>query len=82
MTDMSRSIGHTNPTKISSKLEAGEQLDPDRIAVWRKQTTPQQQRGAEAIAGDRLKDPSLPRWRYAFVEIPSSRGAADEVLRA
>jgi hypothetical protein len=55
MLDTSRSIGHLNPTKISWKQKAGQQLDSSRVAVWRRETTTEQQAQAEAIVGDRLK---------------------------
>ena len=55
MLDTSRSIGHLNPTGITWKEKAGKEVDTKRIAVWRTQTTPEQQCQAEAILGDRLK---------------------------
>ena len=51
----SRSNTHVNPTQISWKAKAGEKLDPGRTAVWRHETTPEQQCQAEAIVGDLLK---------------------------
>ena len=55
MMDTAHSIGHLNPTKISWKQNAGQQIDPGRTAVWQRETTAEQQSQAEAIAGDRMK---------------------------
>ena len=60
MMDTSQSIRHLNPTQISWKQKAGQQLDPGRIAIWRKETTLEQQCQAEAIAGDRIKAYAYP----------------------
>jgi hypothetical protein len=60
MLDPSQSIRHLNPTQISWKQKAGQQVDPGRVAIWRKETTQEQQCQAEAIVGDRLKAYSYP----------------------
>jgi hypothetical protein len=60
MMDTSQSIRHLNPTQISWKQKAGLQLDPSRIAIWRNETTQEQQCQAEAIAGDRIKAYNYP----------------------
>jgi hypothetical protein len=56
MMDTSQSIAHVNPTKIPWKQNAGRQIDTSRIAIWQRETTPDQQAHAEGIAGDRIKD--------------------------
>ena len=55
MMDTSQSVAHVNPTKIPWKQNAGRQIDTSRIAIWQRETTPDQQSQAEAIAGDRAK---------------------------
>jgi hypothetical protein len=60
MMDTSQSIAHLNPTKIPWKQNAGRQIDTSRIAIWQRETSPDQQSQAEAIAGDRVK-----AYRYA-----------------
>ena len=55
MMDTSQSIAHLNPTKISWKQNAGRQVDASRVAIWQRETTPDQQSQAEAIAGDRVR---------------------------
>lgn len=62
MLDTTRSIGHLNPTQISWKQKAGEEIDPKRIAVWRRETTPEEQCQAEAVLGDRLNAYGYPTW--------------------
>ena len=62
MMDPSQSIAHTNPTKIPWKQNAGRQIDPGRVAIWQRETTPDQQSQAEAIAGDRIK-------AYGYVQL-------------
>ena len=60
MMDTSQSIRHLNPTQISWKQKAGRQLDPDRIAIWRRETSSIEQCQAEAIVGNRLKTYGYP----------------------
>ncbi len=60
MMDTSKSIAHLNPTNISWKQNAGRQIDRSRVAIWQGETTPEQQRQAEAIAGDRAKGYGYP----------------------
>ena len=55
MMDPSQSIAHLNPTKIPWKQKAGQQIDRGRVAIWQRETNADQQRQAEAIAGDRAK---------------------------
>ena len=55
MMDTSQSIAHLNPTKIPWKQKAGQQVDRGRVAIWQRETNADQQRQAEAIAGDRAK---------------------------
>jgi len=55
MMNASQSNVHVNPTNVSWKQRAGGPLDPDRVAIWQRETTGEQQRQAEAIAGDRAK---------------------------
>ena len=55
MMNTSQSIAHVNPTKIPWKQNAGQQVDPGRVAIWQRETTPEQQSQAEAIVGDRAK---------------------------
>jgi Sulfotransferase family len=62
MLDTSQSIAHVNPTKIPWKQNAGRQVDPSRIAIWQRETTPAQQSEAEAIAGDRIR-------AYGYVQL-------------
>jgi Sulfotransferase family len=55
MMNASQSNIHVNPTNVPWKQRAGGQLDPDRVAIWQRETSADQQRQAEAIAGDRAK---------------------------
>jgi hypothetical protein len=55
MMDTSESVTHVNPTRITWKQKAGQQLDPSRIGVWQRETTVEQQSQAEALIGDRLR---------------------------
>ena len=60
MMNTSQSIAHVNPTKIPWKQNAGQQVDRGRVAIWQRETTPEQQSQAEAIVGDRRQGLWLP----------------------
>jgi hypothetical protein len=55
MLDTSHSIAHVNRTHEPWKQNAGKPIDADRVGVWRREATAEQQAQAEAIAGDRLR---------------------------
>jgi hypothetical protein len=55
MIDTSRSVKHVNPTDFTWLQKAGQPPDPNRIAVWRRESTSEQQHQAEAFVGNRLR---------------------------